>query len=89
MSTYTEHLAKNVTKATLALERAKARLAAAEAERDPAEAQHLADGDGFVAEYLLRLRHAVDVAYRSVERAEASLAEAKARTTAPTLPGME
>jgi hypothetical protein len=89
MTTYAEHLAQNVTKAQAALGRARARLADAEAELDPAEAEHLAEGDGFVGEYLLRLRHAVDVADRSVVRAEAALADARGRLEAPTLPGLE
>jgi hypothetical protein len=83
------HLESKVTRAEAALTRAKGRLEDAEGALAPLEAEHLADGDGYVGEYLLRARHDVDVAARSVTRMADALADAKGRLTHPTLPGLE
>jgi hypothetical protein len=83
------HLETRVSRAEAALSRAQARLLDAEGHLAPMEAEHLAEGDGYVGEYLLRARHDVDVAARSVTRMEDALADAKGRLAHPTLPGLE
>jgi multidrug resistance efflux pump len=83
------HLETKVSRAEAALARAKARLGDAEGALAPMEAEHLADGDGYVGEYLLRARHDVDVATKSVARMEDAVADAKGRLAHPTLPGLE
>jgi hypothetical protein len=83
------HLETRVSRAEAALTRARDRLQDAECALAPLEAEHIADGDGYVGEYLLRARHDVDVAARAVERRAEALADARGRLAHPTLPGMD
>lgn len=89
MTDWTEYLAHRTRRAEAALARARKRLEDAEAVLAPAEAEHLAEGDGYVGEYLLGLRRDYRVASQSVARAEDGLAAARSRQTSATLPGLE
>lgn len=83
------HLETRVSRAEAALARARGRLEDAEGALDPLEAEHRERGDGYVGEYLLRARHDVDVAAKSVARMTDALADARGRLAHPTLPGLD